>query len=805
MVAGDGREYEAMNLVEGAVRRRIRLGLAALISVVGLAAPSTIVRAEETRASVAGPAEEAVQDAWIARVAATGLVRVSGAEIAARGAPTQFSRLCLRWRGQVLSMHVVDADGDGTIDVDDEIRFYAPGGGDRYNATDTYWFSDDPTCHRSMAERSAGLLGGSPRVTVRQRGVWRNPSAYWEPQGGPDGDHWFSAYLASDLESGETWSIDASAPGDLPATFGSATYTVTGVARMNREHAARMVGNGWNTTARWSGAGNFTAAVRFDTMAAPTGFAMQPGAIDAVLVDAVYWDRAALLAPGGEGARFVAAANGDHSVTGASESLVYDVSAPLTPTAITLSSDKFAATAGREYLIPGSAVLTTATLDAYSLQQGEDLRTARNAAAVYIAPRAWLNALEPLLARRRITAGSATAVPAEAIYAQFGHGQSTPQAIRNFLRYAYATWPVRPKGVVLIGDASYDVRDYSGNGFTTILPPFLADVDRYNGEAGKLGEAACEACFALLDGDDPLTDDVPELIYGRIPVQTSAQLTAYVAKVIAYETATTDDVAGSWRTYLAYLVDDTVRPDGTIDSAGDFWRTAENSIAEQNFYSGIRRLYYDPTGALGPVTYAVGQPTNASNPANERTRALFETGAAFITYIGHASQNRIGDLGRPQSGIRNYLLNQNEVETLPNAARLPIMLQMTCLTGAYTYGYVDANQRVTTAFDERTVLAAGGAVAAWGSTGLGVAYGHDILLSGFFAALWRPGGRSLTLGELAQAGYAHLYDEPRAPFAQDLIRTFLITGDAFLQPRIYAPRVLLPSETVRVYVPQAIR
>jgi hypothetical protein len=58
---------------------------------------------------------------------------------------------------------------------------------------------------------------------------------------------------------------------------------------------------------------------------------------------------------------------------------------------------------------------------------------------------------------------------------------------------------------------------------------------------------------------------------------------------------------------------------------------------------------------------------------------------------------------------------------------------------------------------------------------------------------------------LAQAGYAHLYDEPRAPFAQDLIRTFLITGDAFLQPRIYAPRVLLPSETVRVYVPQAIR
>jgi len=815
-----------MKWVEGAAVRRLRRWVIVLLCAAGSAAPSVVAHAQQEDAgpieatepaarvdgaaasihgSVASPAAEALGPGWIARVAAVGLVRVTGAELAARGAPTEFGRLCLRWRGQVLPLHAVDGDSDGLIESNEEVRFYAPGAGDRYNDADAYWFSDDQTCHRAMPARSANLVGGSTYVTVRQRGEWRERRYYQEPQGGPDGDHWFADSLLSDDATEAVWAFDVSASDALPAILGEATYTVTGAARMNRAHAARVVGNGWNASATWSGVGVFTVAVHLASAAVPTGFVLQAGAIDVVLPDAVYWDRPALLVPGTAGARFATNVSGDHSVTGASESQVYDVSAPLLPKVITLASGKFFATARGQYIVPGTATVTTAALTSYALQSGEDLRVARNAAAVYIAPRAWLSALEPLLTRRRVTVGSATAVPVEAIYAQFGHGQATPQAIREFLRYAYTTWTLRPKGVVLVGDASFDVRDYAGHGFPMILPPYLADIDSNNGEAGERGETACESCFAQLDYADPLADAVPELIYGRIPAQTSAQLAAYVAKVVAYETSTSDAGPGTWRGNIAYLADDTIHPDGTLDTAGDFWRTAEKSIAEQNFYTGIRRLYYDPTGALGNRAHTVGPRTLTSNPANDRTHALFEAGAAFVTYIGHASANQIGKLDENNDRPGNYLLNQNQVDSLMNAGRLPILLQMTCLTGAYTYRYVDGTQRVSTSFDERIVLASGGAVAAWGSTGLGVAVGHDIMLRGFFAALWGSGGRSLTLGELAQAGYLQLYAAPEAPFGGDLIRTYLIIGDAFLQPRVYAPRVLLPSEVRRVNIALAVR
>jgi hypothetical protein len=803
-----------MKTIGGAARRRIRQCLITLLCTASLVAPSTVVRAQQGRedrvdalieGTVAVPAVEALGAAWIARIDAVGLVRVTGSELAGRGAPTTFARLCLRWRGHVLSMQSVDADSDGTIDDTDEVRFVAPGAGDRYNADDAYWFSDDPTCHRAMAVRAANLVGGSARVTVRQRGMLRPPSRYSEQHDGADGDHWFADYLASDFTEADTWPFEASTPGDLPSAIGSATYTVTGVARTKGAHAAQLTGNGANASLSWSGDGVFTVAVQVDAGTIPTGFVLRAGAIDAVLPDALYWDRPVLLAPDAAGAVFVADGSADHVVTGASEERVYEIGSPLTPTVIALASGRFSAARHGRYLIPGTATLKTATLESYSLQAGEDLRTARNAAAVYIAPRAWISTLEPLLTRRRTTIGSATAVPVEAIYAQFGHGQVDPWAIREFLRYAYTTWGVRPKGVALIGDATFDVRNYGGWGFPMILPPYLADIDPYNGAAGQHGEAACEACFAQLDGIDPLSDGLPELTYGRIPAQTTAQLSAYVAKVIGYETAVGGDFAGSWRGDIAYLVDDTVHPDGTRDSSGDFWSTAEDSIAEQNFYTGIRRLYYDPTGALGPVSYTAGEPDLASNPPHDRARVLFETGAAFVTYIGHASQNRIGDLGNTELDVGNSFLNQVEVDSLTNFARLPILLEMTCLTGAYTYSYVDDAQRVSTAFDERMVLASGGAIAAWGSTGLGVAYGHDIMLSGFFTALWGGGGRSLTLGELAQAGYVHLDAAPEATFGDDLIRTFLITGDPFLQPRVYAPRVLLSNEVRRVNIPLAVR
>ena len=155
----------------------------------------------------------------------------------------------------------------------------------------------------------------------------------------------------------------------------------------------------------------------------------------------------------------------------------------------------------------------------------------------------------------------------------------------------------------------------------------------------------------------------------------------------------------------------------------------------------------------------------------------------------------------------NLMLHQDDADTLALGDRQPVMLMMTCFTGAYTYAYSDPKYgtHLNTAFDERMVIAANGAIAAWGSTGLGVAHGHDLLLEGFYSELWRPGGASKTLGELAQGGYLRLFDAEQATNRVALIYMYMITGDPFMRPRVYAPRVLAPEDVRNVYAPTMMR
>lgn len=756
---------------------------------------------------VTAPADYARTTAWIARVATPGMLRVTGAELAARGAPTQFQNLCARWRGQILPLHHLDADGDGVIDSSEEVRLVAPGAGDRYNATDAYWFSDEPACHLSMPVQSASELVGPEFTVARQRGERRYTVAYWAQHAGTDKDHWFAVdrYVSSTLTSSDSWGFDATSIGDLPTISETAIYTIGGVVRFNRVHAVKLVGNGWNASFSWNGVGAFHAVFQQSTSRIPMMLEIPAGAYDQLLPDSVRWNRGVDLTLNGAAAGFYVERSGVHRLRGAAEDAVYDVSDPLSPTVITLDAARFTAEAGHAYFVFGSGEnVTTAMLEAYS--PSADLTAAYNVDAVYVAPQAWLAALEPLLVHRRANGVSAVSVPAEMIYAQFGHGQISPSAIREYLRYAYSSWTTRPRGVVLVGDATYDMRDYKGWGFPMILPPYMADIDPFNADTANYGETTCETCFAQLDFQNPLDDALPDLIFGRLPASTLEQLENYAGKLIGYETSTTDDHAGTWRSRVAYVADDAIRIDGSVDPAGNFWRIAEDSIDQQNFYVAVRRWYYDPSGALGNVSYAARAPSGTSNPPYEGTRAIFEEGAVLINYIGHSSWNRIGDLGRPDL-YNNLMLHQDDADTLANGGRLPVMLMMTCFTGAYTYAYSDPayGTHLNTAFEERMVMAQNGAIASWGSTGLGVAHGHDVLLHGFYSTLWGNGGTAKVLGDLAHGGYAALFDASQVDHRTALIHMYMITGDPFMRPRVYAPRVLAPEDVRRLFAPVIVR
>ena len=79
------------------------------------------------------------------------------------------------------------------------------------------------------------------------------------------------------------------------------------------------------------------------------------------------------------------------------------------------------------------------------------LKEARNAADyLVIGPRDFIEAASELLERRQSQGLLVKAASIEDIYSEFGFGETTPQAVKDFIAYAYHQWRRAPRYVVLL-------------------------------------------------------------------------------------------------------------------------------------------------------------------------------------------------------------------------------------------------------------------------------------------------------------------------------------------------------------------
>jgi hypothetical protein len=500
-----------------------------------------------------------------------------------------------------------------------------------------------------------------------------------------------------------------------------------------------------------------------------------PGnAIDGVEIDSTVWERMVSLDFGGRGAMFAGVAGRWHYQFSnlPVEHDLYDTSNAAAPVRIPITPGTSAAfedgPSPRSYLLAGPGTLATPAIAPY---KPTDLAAPLDADVLYIAPAPFTAALGPLIAWRQEQGHTVRVIDVQAIYDGWSHGQIAPDAIRAFLRYAAATWNLPPLAVTLVGDGSSDPRDYTGYANPTFLPPYLAEVDPW------LGETACEQCYAQLDGADPRLDALPDLMLGRLPVKSASELGALVAKLLRYERGETD---GGWQARAVFVADNYRAADGALDGAGDFAEAAEAVAAQLPEAIEARRLYYDPA----PIQPEPWREQDAQR-ARKRTIDLLNAGAGLVTYVGHAHQWQwaVTDPSSPPS----YLLGLYDPDSLTNASRLPIVLELTCLTGAFQTPAVRG-----TSLDERLLLAPnGGAVAVWGSSGLGVGHGHAALARGFMRQLWSAPARTATLGALTMAGYRELF--ATSPCCYDALHTYALFGDPLTPARVAVEqRVYLP-------------
>lgn len=733
-------------------------------------ASELLARSTPFLASAPGPTNP-VNNRAIVRIQVTqaGMQRLTRDALALTGIDAgalDFTRLQVWCDGAAVALDAWDAN---------ELRFYAPEPGDRWSASDTCWLTVENGAGLQMSSRDVrpGTNPVSERTTAFEQGVWRDNKIYDTSLPGPDGDHWF----ATDLRTGpgqEPATLDVPLTPTLPLVPGNVILTVTGSAYTAGQHNLQITLGSAVANATWSGVGDWTQSVTLADNVAQARLTLVPGAApDGIEPDSVAWERPVELNFGGKGAAFVGAAGTwRYTLTNTPDGrALYDLSNPVQPTrllipeGVSFQFDDSDDTA-RPYLLTGAGTLQTPTMARHT---PVDLSVPLNADLLYIAPAGLHSALSPLIAHRQAQGHTVSVVDVQAIYDNWSAGQVSPAAIRDFLRYAAATWSRPPAAVVLVGDGTADPRNYQAHGALNVnfVPPYLAPVDPW------IGETACETCYVQLDGADPLIDLFPDLMLGRLPVKSSTELTDLVTKILGYET---DPSKAGWRTRNLYIADNYRDAEGNRDEGGDFARFADESIALQPDGMIIQRLYYDPwkkDASGNPLNEGWREPD--ATRARERTHAMLSQGAGLVNYNGHSNHWRWATTDLAE---KNHLLELYEADTLTNNGRLPIVLAMTCWTSSFQKPTASG-----TTLDERLLLSTkGGAVAIWGPTGLGVSYGHDALQRGFYQALWNAPPMSARLGELTTAGYLDLLTNSGC--CQEAVQTYVLLGDPLTPARV---------------------
>jgi hypothetical protein len=186
--------------------------------------------------------------------------------------------------------------------------------------------------------------------------------------------------------------------------------------------------------------------------------------------------------------------------------------------------------------------------------------------------------------------------------------------------------------------------------------------------------------------------------------------------------------------------------------------------------------------ALLPIRhyYNYQEPPGYQASFHQAVMQMWNSGTALIFYAGHGAYHFWSD---------RTILHTDDVPLLTNGAKLPVVVEMTCLTGSY-------HNRTLNALDEVLLRASnGGAVAVWGPTGSGISSGHIEIADGFLEELLKPGERRLGSATLA----SQVMLLTNRPANSDLVATFHLFGD---------PATIFNKQTVQpqnFYLPQLRR
>jgi hypothetical protein len=299
-------------------------------------------------------------------------------------------------------------------------------------------------------------------------------------------------------------------------------------------------------------------------------------------------------------------------------------------------------------------------------------------------------AIEPLANLRRSEGLSVAVVDVEDVYDEYSYGVHTPAALKAFVMQAAASWSRKPTYLLLVGDSSWDPRDYLGEGYNDFVPTKLIDTG-----------------YMETSSDDWLADfaDSGEanLAIGRLPARTSAEVSLMVSKIVAYQQE---------RELNAPLR-------GAV------------MVADNGFESISTQ-----TQSLLPVGIAVETINRSALGSDDVMRGhildALNEGPMMVNYYGHGSVRVWTGAG---------VLDADLAAGLTNVSKPSLFVLMTCLNGYASDAYVDS-------LGEAALKSQNGAVGVWASSGFTDSEPQFVMNQEFYRILF--GTSPVRLGEAAR-------------------------------------------------------
>jgi hypothetical protein len=290
----------------------------------------------------------------------------------------------------------------------------------------------------------------------------------------------------------------------------------------------------------------------------------------------------------------------------------------------------------------------------------------------------FLSAAQKLAAfHRDKNALSVLVVTPEQVYNEFSSGAKDITAIRNMMRYFYASASSKselPKYLLLFGDASYDYKNRPQLGGDYV--PTFESYEYLN----LTNSYASDDYYSFLDPNegDPFTNDLADIGVGRMPVSTLAEANGMVDKIISYSgygdqkiseypsiTPTLKSGFGDWRNRIVFIADDGSDPHQYSDYDDHIWGSESSLSKIKQLDSNLNhhKLYFD---AYKKITSAGG----GKYPDIENgIEDVMNRGALIVHYIGHGGEAGWAD---------ERVLSIADINQWKNINNLPFFITATC-------------------------------------------------------------------------------------------------------------------------------